>query len=986
MGVQGLWDIIHKTGQSRALAHLAVVDGFESNASGKRAYRVGIDASLWYTHASFSKGGENPELRLLFFRLKSLAALPLLPLFVFDGRERPKVKRGSRMGKSGSHQLTEGMRRLLDIFGMEWRMADGEAEAELARLNELGVIDAIMTDDVDAFVFGARTIIRNPGTSLSGNKSRPAFNLDGKESKDHVMVYTADAIRNDPSVGLTRAGMILIALLSGGDYHKGVEKFGPGIAHALARCGFGDKLLDIFNRRTEEDIRVPLAQWRDAVHNELALNSRGFLSRRYPSYTLPPDFPPLDIMQNYVNPVNSARFGRQGGGAIRDNRIMNIPRLAAFCEAHFGEWGYKKMIIDRFRNFMWESATLHVLRRAALKADELEKTKRIKAGSSSTVIHGLLKSPPHEAVGTPVAFVEQNLSEIKVDRLQEAFVNRGPVEAELPQPTNKNALKMKIVGSRRHVSTDRILEYRVELCPSIFVALAEKGITGKRGQPPSREEIEAMDPFNVEFDPSSQRKVPRSPKKLPAHPDSPMRMWIPVSMIQQVHPDLVAKFEADEAAKKAGKGKGKRTARGSSPDFNTEDEAAPPSSYTSSQPFPAASQASSSNSYAETRSHVDSRQPTTLNSPATQTSTEVQRTSTSRPAFLFWFPNPDDPDHVAVEDGLALPREALPAQPPQLPPRLPPTIPRTSVPTPPSTVPSSTRVSTWTPAGPSTRQVAANEDDLEEPPRDHLDDYFDSMFGMNPRGAAGLKAAGRRGRPSASALTGNIPRTVSAPQRAAVPNFGMSASAPGPSVNHRPRPIPVIPPATFTQASTPASTNRPRVNSGPPRGLQSSQAGQGQRPDRFDEICDRILGVRDTAPPAPLPLSPSKRRRTTAPIVISDSIVDLTEEPAAKRPRATHELQGTPTAPQPCASQRRTSYPGLRMHGSVIDLSDDDDVPAPPSRPAAKPTTAYSTPYRPPPSQSQTSSSSRGRRFYPPPSSSQESGLLSDVSVVIDLT
>ena len=112
-----------KAGESRSLAHLAVVDGFESNHSGRRAYRVGIDASLWYTHAAFSKGGENPQLRLLFFRLRSLAELPILPLFIFDGRERPKEKRGSRMGKSGSHNLSADMKKLLDVFGMEWRMA-----------------------------------------------------------------------------------------------------------------------------------------------------------------------------------------------------------------------------------------------------------------------------------------------------------------------------------------------------------------------------------------------------------------------------------------------------------------------------------------------------------------------------------------------------------------------------------------------------------------------------------------------------------------------------------------------------------------------------------------------------------------------------------------------------------------------------------------------------------------------------------------------
>lgn len=77
-----------------------------------------------------------------------------------------------------------------------------------------------MTDDADAFVFGALTIIKNPGLKLSGNKSNPALNSAGKASVYHVMVFTAEAIRNHPEVRLTRGGMVLIALLAGGDYDK----------------------------------------------------------------------------------------------------------------------------------------------------------------------------------------------------------------------------------------------------------------------------------------------------------------------------------------------------------------------------------------------------------------------------------------------------------------------------------------------------------------------------------------------------------------------------------------------------------------------------------------------------------------------------------------------------------------------------------------------------------------------------------------------
>ncbi|KAK0218402.1 PIN domain-like protein [Armillaria nabsnona] len=145
MGVPSLWDILNKAAQSQAISHLAAVDGFERNTSG----RIGIDASIWYQHSLTPKSagdiGDNPELRMLFFRLRRLAESPFIPLFVFDGRERPKIKRKSKMGKSGSHQLSQGMKELLRLFGMQWIAAKGEAEAELARLNRLGIIDAVMT-------------------------------------------------------------------------------------------------------------------------------------------------------------------------------------------------------------------------------------------------------------------------------------------------------------------------------------------------------------------------------------------------------------------------------------------------------------------------------------------------------------------------------------------------------------------------------------------------------------------------------------------------------------------------------------------------------------------------------------------------------------------------------------------------------------------------------------------------------------------------
>ena len=116
--------MLSPAGQSRSLANIAVVNGFEKNNSGRRAFRIGVDASIWYQHAMHTaiKKGANPEIRLLFFRLLRFTKLPFVPVFVFDGRQRPKIKRGSKKGKSGSHALTPEFKKLLDTFGLEWRM------------------------------------------------------------------------------------------------------------------------------------------------------------------------------------------------------------------------------------------------------------------------------------------------------------------------------------------------------------------------------------------------------------------------------------------------------------------------------------------------------------------------------------------------------------------------------------------------------------------------------------------------------------------------------------------------------------------------------------------------------------------------------------------------------------------------------------------------------------------------------------------------
>lgn len=113
--------ILRPSGKLRSLSHLAVVDGFEGNPANLRGLRIGIDASIWFFHAAYGREGENPELRTLFFRCARLISVPFLPLFIFDGPKRPKVKRGKRISGE-KHWLVDSMKGMIEAFGFEWRM------------------------------------------------------------------------------------------------------------------------------------------------------------------------------------------------------------------------------------------------------------------------------------------------------------------------------------------------------------------------------------------------------------------------------------------------------------------------------------------------------------------------------------------------------------------------------------------------------------------------------------------------------------------------------------------------------------------------------------------------------------------------------------------------------------------------------------------------------------------------------------------------
>lgn len=96
----------------------------------------------------------NPIEKTILCRLLSLTKLNIKLIFVFDGMKRP-WKRGRRGGGKYDLEKIRLLQQLLDHLKIARHQAPEEAEAECAKMQALGAVDAVWSDDSDTFMFGA---------------------------------------------------------------------------------------------------------------------------------------------------------------------------------------------------------------------------------------------------------------------------------------------------------------------------------------------------------------------------------------------------------------------------------------------------------------------------------------------------------------------------------------------------------------------------------------------------------------------------------------------------------------------------------------------------------------------------------------------------------------------------------------------------------------------------------------------------------------
>ncbi|NXO15636.1 GEN endonuclease, partial [Oriolus oriolus] len=244
MGVTYLWQILEPVRQP-------------VNLSSLRGKTLAVDLSLWVCEAQTVKKMvgvvTKPHLRNLFFRFSFFTSMGIKLVFVMEG-EAPRLKAdtmskrnemrygpskkvgAARTGRSLFKAMLKECLELLECLGVPWVQAAGEAEAMCAYLNAKGRVDGCITNDGDAFLYGAQTVYRN-------------FAMSAKDP--HLDCYTMSSI--EEKLGCDRESLIGLAVLLGCDYlPKGVPGVGKEQALKLIETLRGQNLLQRFEQWKEQ--------------------------------------------------------------------------------------------------------------------------------------------------------------------------------------------------------------------------------------------------------------------------------------------------------------------------------------------------------------------------------------------------------------------------------------------------------------------------------------------------------------------------------------------------------------------------------------------------------------------------------------------------------------------------------------------------------------------------------------------------------------
>ncbi|KAL9084995.1 MAG: hypothetical protein Q9159_004961 [Coniocarpon cinnabarinum] len=222
---------------------------------------------------------------------------------------RSQQKKDRRDADEVTTIMIQECQQLLKLFGLPYITAPMEAEAQCAELVALGLVDGIVTDDSDIFLFGGTRVYKN------------MFN-----QAKYVECYLASDLERD--FDLTRKKMIAIAHLLGSDYTEGLPGIGPVTALEIL-TDFPESLSDF------REWFTGLQQGNTLTDADKQSAFRKKFKKQTTKLFLPPSFPDQRVELAYLNPeVDSDPSAFQWG-------VPDLDALRSFLMATIG-WSQER--------------------------------------------------------------------------------------------------------------------------------------------------------------------------------------------------------------------------------------------------------------------------------------------------------------------------------------------------------------------------------------------------------------------------------------------------------------------------------------------------------------------------------------------------------------------------------------------------------------------------------------------------------------------
>lgn len=262
MTVSSLWNVLDESNCGRPVG----LDSFPLRDHRGRRGTFAVDTSIWICEAisstALSSFHSDPALYLIYQRTIKLLKCGFALIFVLEGANR-RISGGQefRKRRSGSQFVaaTKRCETLLRMLGVPVVYAEAEGEALCALLNEKGIVDAVISNDADCFLFGAKCLLTK-------------FTLENLENNGTVMRYDSDRLRaavggSNRSIMLSRKDLVAFALLTGSDMTIGITNVGHRKAIA-----FMDACRSVAQQPDEGTCLNKLLEWEKEVNKQAEIH------------------------------------------------------------------------------------------------------------------------------------------------------------------------------------------------------------------------------------------------------------------------------------------------------------------------------------------------------------------------------------------------------------------------------------------------------------------------------------------------------------------------------------------------------------------------------------------------------------------------------------------------------------------------------------------------------------------------------------------